>query len=51
VGILNEVYKAGCSFDCASISEIDKVLSLGADAENIIFANPAKTNRAIHHAL
>lgn len=49
--ILDEVYKSGCSFDCASMAEIDKVLSLGADAKQIIFANPAKTERMIKHAL
>ena len=40
--ILEELFKLGCGFDCATPDEIQKVLSLGADVENIIYANPCK---------
>lgn len=32
----------GCSFDCASKNEIDKILKLGVSTDRIIFANPCK---------
>lgn len=32
----------GCNFDCASLKEIETVLSLGVSADRIIFANPCK---------
>lgn len=40
----------GIGFDCASKSEINKVLSLGVDSSKIIFANPAKPASHIRHA-
>ena len=42
----DKVYKAiineGCGFDVASEHEFKKVLSLGADPNKLIFANPVK---------
>jgi len=32
----------GCGFDVASIKEMTDVVKLGADPENLIFANPVK---------
>jgi ornithine decarboxylase len=48
--VLSVLRKLGTSFDCASKGEIDKVLNLGANANDIIFANPAKSKAAIVYA-
>lgn len=49
--IVIEVLAAlGVGFDCASKSEINKVLSVGVDSSRIIFANPAKPASHIRHA-
>lgn len=40
----------GASFDCASPGEIEKVLSLGGLASNIIYANPVKKVEHILYA-
>lgn len=40
----------GTGFDCASKTEINKVLSLGVAPDRIIFANPAKPASHIRHA-
>ena len=48
--VLREVLKDGNGFDCASSFEIDRVLTLGANPEKIIFANPCKTEHMIRHA-
>ena len=46
--ILTTLAKLGCGFDCASEKEISKVLNLNITRpENIIFANPCKTKKAI----
>lgn len=42
-GILNYMQSAGFGFDCASASEIQAVLSAGAQPKDIIFANPCKS--------
>ncbi len=39
IGLLN---KLGCCFDTASKNEILKVIKVGVNSENIIFANPCK---------
>jgi len=41
----------GTGFDCASKTEIKKVLDLGVDPSAIIFANPTKQNSHIRAAL
>ncbi|XP_043685376.1 ornithine decarboxylase-like [Vespula pensylvanica] len=49
--IVIEVLAAlGIGFDCASKTEINKVLSTGVDPSRIIFANPAKPASHIRHA-
>lgn len=49
--VLEVLAAMGAGFDCASKSEINKVLSLGAiDSNRIIFANPAKPASHIRHA-
>jgi len=40
----------GANFDCASITEIDQVLSYGVDPSHIIFANPCKAPKQIRLA-
>lgn len=48
--VLEVLAALGTGFDCASKSEINKVLSLGVDSDRIIFANPAKPTSHIRHA-
>lgn len=48
--VLETLAALGASFDCASKSEIAKVLDLGVDTERIIFANPAKQMSHIRYA-
>lgn len=48
--ILQLLEKLGCSFDCASKNEISRVISIGANPENIIFANPCKMITQIKYA-
>lgn len=40
--VLSLLADLGTGFDCASISEINKILELGVDPSRIIYANPAK---------
>ncbi|CAN3374103.1 ornithine decarboxylase [Diutina rugosa] len=40
----------GANFDCASKAEIDEVLSLGFSPDQIVYANPCKTNSFIRHS-
>lgn len=48
--LLREVLNQGCNFDCASKAEIEHVLSLGAKPQQIIYANPCKTEDHIAYA-
>lgn len=41
---------AGCSFDCASIGEIESVMALGVGPNRILYANPCKTSSFITKA-
>lgn len=50
VTVLKVLATLGTGFDCASKTEINKVLSLNVNSERIIFANPAKPNSHIRHA-
>ena len=47
IGFIKRLAEMGANFDCASIAEIDRVLSLGILPERIIFANPCKRQRDI----
>nr|XP_022912691.1 ornithine decarboxylase 1-like [Onthophagus taurus]XP_022912692.1 ornithine decarboxylase 1-like [Onthophagus taurus] len=49
--VLEVLAALGTGFDCASKAEINKVLSLGVQSNRIIFANPAKPNSHIKHAV
>ncbi len=46
-GFIHKLQELGANFDCASIAEIDRVLSLGVSPDRIIFANPCKRQRDI----
>lgn len=48
--VLKLLAALGTGFDCASKGEIKKILSMGVDAEKIIFANPAKPNSHVLYA-
>lgn len=48
--VLQVLATMGTGFDCASKTEINKILSLNVGADRIIFANPAKPNSHIRHA-
>uniref|UniRef100_A0A6P7GGV8 Ornithine decarboxylase 1-like n=1 Tax=Diabrotica virgifera virgifera TaxID=50390 RepID=A0A6P7GGV8_DIAVI len=48
--VLETLNALGTNFDCASKSEINKVLSMGVEPERIIFANPAKPSSHIIYA-
>lgn len=48
--VLEVLASLGTGFDCASKTEINKVLSIGVDPSRIIFANPAKLASHIRHA-
>lgn len=41
----------GAGFDCASLAEIDLVLSLGVNPDRIVFANPCKRHSDIKAAM
>jgi len=46
-GFIKKLAKLGANFDCASIAEIDRILSLGISPNRILFANPCKRKRDI----
>lgn len=46
-GFIQTLAELGANFDCASVAEIDKILSLGIGPDRIIFANPCKRKRDI----
>lgn len=50
LNILKTLSQYGCSFDCASIEEIDLVLPLVSSCDQIIFSNPVKSISSIIYA-
>ncbi|XP_067005986.1 ornithine decarboxylase 1 [Anabrus simplex] len=48
--VLEVLAALGTGFDCASKTEINKVLELGVDPSRIIFANPTKPASHIRHS-
>ncbi|KAG5668395.1 hypothetical protein PVAND_016335 [Polypedilum vanderplanki] len=46
INVLKLLAFIGCSFDCASAGEIEKILSLNVGPERIIFANTTKFAKA-----
>jgi ornithine decarboxylase len=50
MNVLKTLASLGSSFDCASLWEIEKILSLNVDANRIIFANTTKPSKHIEYA-
>jgi ornithine decarboxylase len=48
--ILEELNKLGAGFDCASLGEIELVLSLGISSDKLLFAHPMKSISHIRKA-
>lgn len=48
--ILATLHALGCGFDCASQVELQSVLALGADPNDVIYANPCKQPSHIAYA-
>lgn len=48
--VLETLVALGISFDCASMGEMMKILSLGVSPDRIIFANPTKFPSHIKYA-
>jgi ornithine decarboxylase len=48
--IIKLLIDLNCNFDCASLAEIKTVLSLGANPDDIIFANPFKNEESLRFA-
>ena len=42
-GIMQRCIKEGCGFDVASPAEIEKAIKLGSKPDQLIFANPMKS--------
>jgi ornithine decarboxylase len=50
INIIRTLHYLGTGFDCASQAELEEVKSIGAKAENIIYANPCKGKEHILYA-
>lgn len=50
INVLKLLASIGCSFDCASLWEIEKILALNVDPQRIIFANTTKISSHIEFA-
>jgi ornithine decarboxylase len=50
INIIRALHYLGTGFDCASQAELEEVRSIGAKAENIIYANPCKGKEHILYA-
>lgn len=48
--VLSKLAELGVNFDCASKSEIEKILGMRVQAERIIYANPCKASSFIRYA-
>ena len=40
--LLNDFHNGGSGFDCASRTELESAMSVGADKENIVYSNSIK---------
>jgi len=47
---LRELRVAGCSFDCATLEEINQALAIGASPDNIVFSHPCKLRSHLQYA-
>lgn len=50
INVLKILASIGCSFDCASLWEIEKILALNVNPQRIIFANTTKISSHIEFA-
>lgn len=50
INVLKTLASLGCSFDCASLWEIEKILALNVNPQRIIFANTTKISSHIEFA-
>ncbi|KAK9497526.1 hypothetical protein O3M35_004230 [Rhynocoris fuscipes] len=50
LAVIKILSSLGCGFDCASMGEIKKVMSLGVSSDDIIYANPAKPISHLQYA-
>jgi ornithine decarboxylase len=50
INIIRALHYLGTGFDCASQAELEEVRSIGATADNIIYANPCKGKEHILYA-
>lgn len=48
--LLTTLNSLGCNFDCASKSEMEKIMQLTKDPDRIIFANPCKITTHLQYA-
>ena len=48
--LLKVLFLLGCNFDCASESEIKRILEITGDSDRIIFANPCKIKSHLEYA-
>nr|AWD75469.1 ornithine decarboxylase [Callistoctopus minor] len=48
--VLKTLVSLGTGFDCASMTEISKILKLGVSSDSIIYANPCKQKSFIRYA-
>lgn len=48
--IISTLSSHGCSFDCASLGEIKKILNICGESKGIIFANPIKMQSHLRYA-
>lgn len=48
--ILKVLNRIGANFDCASMGEIEQILSLGVSPDRIIFANTTKNIKSLEYA-
>ena len=50
INVLKTLASVGCSFDCATLWEIEKIISLNVSTDRIIFANTTKLASHIEYA-
>ncbi|HEY8068261.1 MAG TPA: type III PLP-dependent enzyme [Burkholderiales bacterium] len=48
--VVKALLQEGCSFEIASTSELDLLLSLGANAAEVFYSNPMKSRQAVAYA-
>ncbi|MSQ64666.1 MAG: type III PLP-dependent enzyme [Betaproteobacteria bacterium] len=49
--VLKTLLQEGCSFEIASIAELDMLLAIGADVAEVFYSNPMKSRESISYAV